>query len=324
MVTISGGLREEIRSGRATRDEKLAVCAGPGSLSSQDRVEILAILAADADPTIRDTAAAALLTQPLPTVLNSLARPDAAPALFAYCAAEFPRRPGVADALGKNPSCPIEVLRPVVRYLSTAALQELFEELDRLSTSPPLVAALLTNETLTAEQRSQLQELQRDELNSREAFQDAAEAAEIDGAKRETLLQRLSRLRVSERVQLALKGNGDERMMLVRDPSKVVQRAVIQSPRLTDREVEGFAAMASLSDELLRLIAINRKFRKNPAIMRNLMFNPKTPLEITLHLLPTVTAQDLKLLINNKNIPDVLRTAALRLNRVRTLGRGGD
>ena len=323
MVTISAEVREEVRSGRATRDGKLAVCAGPGSLSPEDRVEILTILAADPDATIREMAATTLRAQPLPAVLAALARPDAAPQMFAYCAAEFPRRPGVADTLGKNPACPIEVLRPVVHYLSTTALQALFEDLDRLSTSPPLVAALLANETLAAEQRSQLLELQNNEINPREAFEEAADATELDQAKRETLLQRLSRMRVAERVQLALKGNADERMVLVRDPSKVVQRAVVQSPRITDREIEVFAAMASLSDELLRLIAINRKFRKNPTVMRNLIFNPKTPPDISLHMLPTVTPQDLKLLITNKNIPELLRTAAVRLNRVRTVGRQG-
>jgi hypothetical protein len=315
-------LLEEIRSGRATQEHKLAVCAGPGSLSPEDRVELLAILAADADHIIREMAASALLTQPLPIVLTALARLDAAPEMFAYCAAEFPRRPGVADALGKNPACPIEVLRPVVRYLSTTALQELFEDLDRLSTSPPLVAALIASDALTVEQRSQLLELQKDELDPKEAFADAAEVAGPDAAKRETLLQKLSRMRVSERVQLALKGTRDERMMLARDPSKVVQRAVLQSPQLSEQEVEGFAAMASLSDEILRLIANNRKYRRNNTIVRNLMFNPKTPLEVTLHMLPNIPAQDLKLLMGNKNVPDTLRTSAMRLHRVRTQGRG--
>ena len=314
-------MHEEIRSGRATQERKLAVCAGPGSLSPEDRVELLAILASDTNQTIRETAAAALLTQPLPNVLTALARQDAAPEMFAYCAAEFPRRPGVADALGKNRACPIEVLRPVVRYLSTTALQELFEDLDRLSTSPLLVAALIASEALSADQRSQLLELQKEEFDPQEAFKDAADAAGPDAAKRETLLQKLSRMRVAERVQLALKGTREERMMLSRDPSKVVQRAVLQSPQLSEQEVEGFAAMASLSDEILRLIAVNRKYRRNYTIVRNLMFNPKTPLEITLHMLPNITAQDLKLLMGNKNVPDTLRTSAMRLHRVRTQGR---
>ena len=132
---------------------------------------------------------------------------------------------------------------------------------------------------------------------------EAAEAAEPDAAKRETLLQKLSRLRVVERVQMAIKGNRDARLLLIRDPCRVVQRAVLQSPQLTDREVESFASMASLGDEALRMIAGNRKYRKNYTITRALMFNPKTPLEISLHLLPIATAQDLKMLVDQQKRP---------------------
>ena len=259
-----------------------------------------------------------MLTQPLSSVLAALARTEAAPEMFAYCAAEFPRRPGVADALARNLSCPIEVLRPVVRYLSVSAVQDLFEDLDRLSTSPALVAALVASAVVTAEQRNQLLELQREELESADAFADAAEVVEPDKAKRETLLQKLSRMRVVERVQTAIKGNRDERSLLIRDPCRVVQRAVLQSPQLSDREVQTFAGMASLGEEALRMIAANRKYRKNYAIVRALMTNPKSPLEVTLHMLPNIAAQDLKLLMSNKNIPDTLRTAANRLHRQRT------
>ena len=256
------------------------------------------------------------------TVLAALARPGAAPEMFAYCAAEFPRRPGVADALAQNSTCPIEVLRPVLRYLSVTAVQELFEDLDRLSTSPILVAELIASAVINAEQRILLLELRRAVPEPVEAFVEAAEAAEPDKAKRETLLQKLARLRVVERVQLALKGGRDERLLLIRDPCRVVQRAVLQSPQLSEQEVESFANMASLTDETLRMIAGNRKFRKNYGILRGLMFNPKTPLEVTLHLLPHMKALDLKFLTTNKNVADTLRTAAMRLQHQRTSERG--
>jgi hypothetical protein len=310
-------LRAEIRSAGTTRERKLAICGDAASLPPEERVELLAILAADSDEMIRERAAGTLRTQPLANVLAALARTEAAPEMFAYCAAEFSRRPGVADALAKNPICPIEVLRSAVRYLSVSAVQELFEDLDRLSTSPPLVAALVDSSVVTAEQRNQLLELQREEPEAIQAFVDAAEAAEPDLAKRETLLQKLSRMRVIERVQLAMKGNREARILLIRDPCRVVQRAVLQSAQLTDSEVESFAAMPGLGDEALRLIAANRRFRKNYSVTRALINNPKTPLEITLHLLPTVTPQDLKLLTGNKNVADTLRTAATRLQRQR-------
>jgi hypothetical protein len=314
-------LREEIRSGHATRERKLAICSGSASLPPEERIELLTILAADSDEMIRERAGGTLLTQPLAHVMAALARTDAAPEMFAYCAAEFPRRPGVADALARNPACPIEVLRPVVHYLSVSAVQELFEDLDRLSTSPALVATLVESSVVTAEQRNQLLELQREEPEGMAAFIEAAEAAEPDTAKRETLLQKISHMCVVERVQMAMKGTREARGLLIRDSCRVVQRAVLQSPQLTDREVEGFAAMTSLSDDTLRLIAGSRKFRKNYSVTRSLINNPKTPLEISLHLLPTITAQDLKLLTTNKNIPDTLRTSANRLQRQRSAQR---
>jgi len=314
-------LHEEIRSGHAAQERKLAICDEAAALPPEDRVEPLCILAADSDSAVREKAAGILSTQPLKTVLAALARPNAAPEMFAYCAAEFSRRPGVADALAQNTTCPIEVLRPVIRYLSVNAIQELFEDLDRMSTSPILVAELIASPVINAEQRILLQELQRAEPEPVEAFIEAMEAAEPDKAKRETLLQKLSRLRVVERVQLALKGGRGERLLLIRDPCKVVQRAVLQSPQLSEQEVESFANMASLTDETLRLIAGNRKFRKNYTILRALMFNPKTPLEVTLHLLPHMKPLDLKFLTGNKNIADTLRTAATRLMRQRSAER---
>ena len=107
------------------------------------------------------------------------------------------------------------------------------------------------------------------------------------------------------------------RRTLIRDSNKVVQRAVLQSPRLTDQEVESFAAMSSLTDEILRLIAGNRAFRKNYTMIRNLMNNSKTPLDVTLHMLPSLNAVDLKKLSNNKNVPETLRTSATKLIRTR-------
>jgi hypothetical protein len=147
---------------------------------------------------------------------------------------------------------------------------------------------------------------------------DAVAAAEPDRAKRESLFHRLARMRVVERVQLALKGNREERMALIRDPCKVVQRAVLQSPKLSETEVESFAAMASLSEEILRVIAQNRNFAKNYTIVRNLVNNSKTSLDVSLHLLPRLTPLDLKMLTTNRNVSDTLRSMAFKLQRQRT------
>jgi hypothetical protein len=125
-------------------------------------------------------------------------------------------------------------------------------------------------------------------------------------------------MKVIERVQLALKGGREERMLLIRDSCKVVQRAVLQSPKLSEREVESFSGMTSLSDEVLRLIGSKRKWRKNYSVIKSLANNAKVPLDISLNLLPLVQTLDLKSLSMNKNVPETLRSAANKLFRQRS------
>jgi len=197
-------------------------------------------------------------------------------------------------------------------------VQELMQDLDRLSSNRALTSALMGSSSLTAEQRQQLEELLADKVEAESAFAEAVGDVDIPAEQRATLLQRLAAMRIVERVQLALKGNREERMALIRDPCRVVQRAVLQSSRLTDREVETFASMASLTDEILRVIANSRKFRRNYSVVMNLMNNPKTPVDITLHMLPGITAPDLKKLATNRNVSETLRSAAMRLQVQRT------
>lgn len=298
----------------------MAVCAGSVSLPAEERAELLAVLAADADEALAERAAGVLLTQTAETLCAALQRAETTPQIFQFCARHLVERAGIADAMALSPSCPVESLLPAVKHLSTSAVQTLMDDLDRLSSAPALAAALALSSSLTVEQRHQLQELQQ-ETSDPAAIREAVQATDLDPAKRITLLQRLARMRVVERVQLALKGNREERLALIRDPCRIVQRAVLQSARLTDREVEAFAAMANLSEEVLRLIGTNRKFRKNYAVQISLLNNPKTPLDVSLHLLPNVTVQDLKMLILNKNIPETVRVMATRLNRQRNLAR---
>ena len=316
METLSPELIESLRNGRATRERKIAVCTGGAHLSAADRAEILAVLAHDPDEVVANRAQDAFLSQPVESIVEALARETALPALFAYAAKNLADKPGIGDAMARNKNCPAEHLVPVVRSLSTESIQILMEELDRVSESPALAGALELCNSVTTEQKSQLHELRGTAIDHG-ALAEAALEAEPDLGKRQTLLQRLATMTVAQRVQFAMKGGSEARRTLIRDSNKVVQRAVLQSPRLTDQEVEAFASMTALTDEILRLIAKNRNFRKNYTVVRNLTNNPKTPLDVSLHMLPMLNALDLKRLCTNKNIPETLRTTANKLQRQR-------
>ena len=320
-------LRQEILSGRTTRERKLAVCAAGAGLSPEDRAEALAVLAGDTDEMIAQRAASSLLNVPLDAVIAALKRPDAAPGLFHYCSQNMADAAGVADTMADNPACPADALVEVAPYLTTA-VEALVEDLDRLTATPGLVTALAPCKSLTTAQRAALEELQKDGAGDT-AYSDAAAAADIESAPeaeravRLSMFQRVAKMRVTERVQLALKGSREERMLLVRDANKMVQRAVMLSPRLTDQEVESFAAMSSLNEDILRLIAKKRQFIKNYVVVKNLVTNPKTPLDVSLHLLPRINAKDLKFLTKNKNVPETLRTMAVKLERQRATAKPG-
>jgi hypothetical protein len=315
---LSPEVLEDLRHNRAPRERKIAVCAGGAHLLPADRAEILTVLAGDADEVVSARAQDAILSQPVETFVEALKREHALPALFAYAARNLADKPGVCDAMVQNKSCPAEFLVPIVRHLTAMGIQALMEELDRISESPALAAALEHSTSLTIDQKNQLHELHGpDNLIDEAALAEAAAAAESDLAKRQTLIQRLAKMTVAQRVQFAMKGGSEARRTLIRDSNKVVQRAVLQSPRLTDQEVEAFASMSSLTDEILRLIASNRNFRKNYTVVRNLINNPKSPLDVTLHMLPMLNAVDLKRLTSNKNVPETLRTTAAKLQRTR-------
>lgn len=318
METLSPEVLEDLRHGRAPRERKIAVCTGGAHLAPADRAEILAVLAGDADEMVATRAQDAILSLPPEAFVEAIKREQALPALFSYASRHLADKPGICDALVHNKNCATEHLVHAVRHLSALGIQTLMEELDRISESPTLAAVLEHSPLLTPEQRNQLHELHGPGHPIDEAaLAEAAAAAEPDVARRQTLIQRIAKMTVAQRVQYAIKGGSDARRTLVRDPNKVVQRAVLQSPRLTDQEVEAFASMSSLTDEILRLIAGNRNFRKNYVVVRNLINNPKTPLDVTLHMLPILNAQDLKRLTTNKNIPETLRTTAFKLQRTR-------
>jgi len=157
----------------------------------------------------------------------------------------------------------------------------------------------------------QLTDLTEDE--KKELHTQTAPGKEKADTKRMSPLQRIATLTVGERVQLAMKGSREERYILIRDGSKVVSSAVLEGPKLTDQEVETFAAMKNVQESVLRGIAGKRKFMKLYPVMRALTSNPRCPLDVALPIMKNLLVQDLRNLSMNKNVPDTLRKVAFKM-----------
>ncbi len=133
---------------------------------------------------------------------------------------------------------------------------------------------------------------------------------DTDDQKRESANQLIARMGFTERLKAAIKGSKEIRAILIRDPNKMISAAVLSSPKVTDQEVAGFARMANVSEDVLRIIASNRAWMKNYGVVVGLTRNPKTPIGMSLNLLSRLNDKDLSMVSIDRNVPESLRTAA--------------
>jgi hypothetical protein len=171
-------------------------------------------------------------------------------------------------------------------------IAEIEEEYGPLDTTPPTSSDLFDVESMIG------------------VFADEGTELSVD---RIPVFQRVALMSIKERVMLALKGTREARMILVRDPNRVVAGAVLRNPRVTDTEVESIASFKSVPEDVLRRIGQNRQWARSYIVIHNLVRNPRTPIATSLGFINRIQLRDLRNLAQNKNVPDVIRQTANRL-----------
>jgi len=176
-------------------------------------------------------------------------------------------------------------------------------------------AAQAAEETKAAAEKADAEKVVAEKADA--AAKVAAEAkknlAVGGGDRRDSTLQKIAKLGITGRIALAMRGTKEERGILIRDSTKLVAMAVLDSPKVSDAEVEKFALQKNVLEAVLRGIPMRRKYAKNYGIMRNLVFNPRTPLDLSLGLMKILLVHDLKNLSGNKEVSDTVRKLALRM-----------
>jgi len=128
----------------------------------------------------------------------------------------------------------------------------------------------------------------------------------------------LHAMTVPQRLKMAMKGSREQRAVLVRDNNRMIAAAVLSSPKLAETEVEAFARMANVSEDVLRTISMNRSWMRRQAVATALVKNPKTPATISLFLLPRMQQRDVKNLAIDRNVPEALRLNAKKMMQRQT------
>jgi hypothetical protein len=162
-------------------------------------------------------------------------------------------------------------------------------------------------------------------------FQDtdvAARSAELDAAKEDThrldeetgeevvvdkfqpLHAQLAQMTTSQKIRRAMLGTASERLLLVRDNNRLVSQAAIKSPSIQENEVVRISASRNVSEDVLRIIAMDREWTRSHQIKVNLVQNPRTPFAFASKLIQHLREHELKALARSKNVTGAVSTAA--------------
>ena len=133
-----------------------------------------------------------------------------------------------------------------------------------------------------------------------------------DEEKAQTFQQRLASMTVPEKVKCAAKGTREMRSVLIRDPNRMVAAAVLSCPKVNESEVEAFAKMGNVSEEILRTIAMSRAWTKSYGVLLALVKNSKTPVALSINMMQRLNDSDVKKLSTDRNVPEALRSFARR------------
>ena len=333
-----------ILAGSAPRPLKLSAARGVLPLGRSELLRILVALVSDDDEQLRAEASARLSAFPELEILPLLEDSTAAPEVLDHFGCATPGRASFKAAVISNPATLADTLRRMAPSLAGSQIDHLLLNQTRLISTPDLLDLLEVNTALTPLQRSRVDEIRLHFLTAApvaakpgtampsaptptttaplpevgpEEVEEAAPADAEEAGLIANATSKILRMNVAEKIQLAMKGTREERGILIRDSSRSVQESVMDSPKLTDQEVENFARMRSISDDVLRIIAANRDWVKNYAVIHALAGNPKTPVGIAMNMVSRLTNRDLKILAGDKNVTEVIRRHASKLSQSR-------
>jgi hypothetical protein len=136
------------------------------------------------------------------------------------------------------------------------------------------------------------------------------------------LYARLADMTVSQKIRCATLGSSAERLLCVRDSNRLVAAAAAKSPLLKEPEAVQISASRIVSEDVLRILAMNKDFTRNYQIKLNLVSNPRTPFSFAARMIPLLRESELKMLAKSKNVTGAISTAVRQQLAKKTQSKG--
>jgi hypothetical protein len=345
---VTNPLVDQFRKGGVPKDLRLMAAEGALPLKPEDLLEMWTDLVHDPESTVKEAATKSISTFAATEFLPILKSRETPPAVLAWAVTHRTERE-LREAALQNTSLTDETIESLAGSLPNELAELVVINQMRLLRRTSLLEAVETNPNLNNDQRRRLRELRETfrigmqpeapppppqpkapepvpasvpevalvepEISEDEAMVRYLSEEERQQAEKVNVVQKLYRLNTAEKLKTALKGTREERAILVRDPNRLVSAAVLGSGLVTDPEIEAFAAMKNVSDQVLRQIGSHKEWMRKYAVVANLVRNPRTPIGISMTLVSRLTPRDIKAVAFDRNVPEAIRKAAQKFVR---------
>lgn len=341
MADSQASLLDQVRSG-GNRELQVLAASGFLPIAPEDLIPIQVQLAGGNDVELATKAAEALRQVDVRVAAPFLER-QAGEDVLAFFASQT-THPRLLETIVRRRDVPRRLLVELARRLPSDLQEVLVLRQDAIVEEPAILEALEQNPDLSnyvqrriAEYREHLLPKERSArplggfpaMPEVDEIDEATLAAAVEAAKKALPAEgeveektgltegQVRMLSVPARLKLARGAPRSLRTILMRDTNPQVACAALLFNNLTDQEIEQTASSRSVVEEVLQAIAKKREWIGRYPVMKALIHNPRTPLPIALKYLSRLAVKDLRDLAKDRNVPDAVRSTALRLYRIK-------
>jgi len=120
---------------------------------------------------------------------------------------------------------------------------------------------------------------------------------------------RIRQLSMADKLYLARRGSRNERLILMRHPSRRIALAALESSRTTETDIEIISRSTSVHQEVLSAVARDGRYNRKYSVVRSLVLNPKTPSQDATRLVRRLRQRDLFLARRDPDLAEPVRFA---------------
>jgi len=336
VADAQASLLDQVRSG-SNRQLQVLAASGFLPLAPEDLIPLQVQFASGQDIELAGKAAEALRQVDVRVAAPFLER-QAGEDVLAFFALQT-SHPRLLETILRRRDVPRSLLVDLARRLPPDLQEILILRQDAILEEPEILSALEANPQLSGYVQRRITEY-RDHLLPRERTARPAPTAPIEDIDDEALAAavqavkslpaegeieektglsegQIRMLPVPARLKLARGAPRTLRQFLLRDTNPQVACAALLFNNLSEQEIEQTAASRSVQQEVLEAIGKKREWIGRYSVMKALIQNPRTPLPMAIKYVPRLSVRDMRDMAKDRNIPDAVRSMALRLYRIK-------